>query len=63
MIQHTLIKENFQKFSKMLKKRKKLAHRCVVKLATSAFQGFMQTLVYLITSNLRTRTQAFCFDL
>lgn len=47
MIQHTLIKENFQKFSKMLKKRKKLAHRCVVKLATSAFQGFMQTLVYL----------------
>ena len=59
MIQHTLINENFEKFSKISKKQKELAHQCVVKLASFAFQGFMQTLVYLITSNLRTRTKHF----
>lgn len=57
MIQHTLINENFENFSTILKKRKELAHQCMVKLASFAFQGFMQTLVYLITSNLRTRTK------
>lgn len=32
---------------------------CVVKLVSFPFQGFMQTLVYLITSNLRTCTRRF----
>ena len=57
VIQHTLISENSENFSKILKKQKELAYRCMVKLDGFAFQGFMQTLVYLITSNLRTRTK------
>lgn len=59
MVQHTLINDNFENFSKILKKQKELAYQCMVKLAGFAFQGFMQTLVYLITSNLRTRTKRF----
>lgn len=43
---------------KMLE-QKELPHQRVVKLDGFAFQGFMQTLVCLITSNLRTRTKRF----
>lgn len=43
---------------KMLK-QKELPHQHAVKLDSFAFQGFMQTLVCLITSNLRTRTEHF----
>lgn len=35
-------------------KREELLHQSVVKLDRFAFQGFMQTLVYLMTSYLRT---------
>lgn len=55
---NTLFNENFQKILKILKK-KKLTHHCVCKLASFAFQGFMQTLVCLITSNLRMYTKHF----
>lgn len=55
---NTLINENFQKNSKILK-NKKLTHYWVCKLVRFAFQGFMQTLVSLITSKLRTCTKHF----
>lgn len=47
----------FKKIQKNLKK--KLTHCCVGKLASFAFQRFMQTFVCLIASNLRTCTENF----
>lgn len=50
---------NFFKKKSEILKNKKLTHYWVYKLANAAFQEFMQTLVCLITSNLRTWTEHF----